>query len=84
VCVFDVLKAGVKSKGLFQAINPNARFGVFANTFLKEVCFRLQVNHLHPFKWIPCFEVTLTSKGGKESIGTKFNVVAHHQRVHSN
>jgi hypothetical protein len=82
--VFDVLKASVKSKGLFQAINPNARFGVFANTFLKEVCFPLQANHLHPFERIPCFEVMLTSEGGKESIGAKFNVVAHHQRVHSN
>jgi hypothetical protein len=82
--VFDGLKAGVKSKGLFQTINPNAQFGVFANRLLEEVCFPLQANCLHPFKQIPCFVVMLISKGEEESIGAKFNVVAHHQRVHSN
>ncbi len=84
VCVFDALKAGVKSKRLFQAINPNAQFGVFTNTFLEEVCISLQANCLHPFKPVPCFVVMLTSKGDKELIGIKFNVVAHHGRVHSN
>jgi hypothetical protein len=65
VCVFDVLEAGVKSKGVFQAINPNAQFGVFVNMFLEGVCFPLQANCLHLFKQMPCFVVTLTSKGDK-------------------
>jgi hypothetical protein len=81
--VFDVLEAGVKSKGVFQAINPNAQLGVFTNTFLEEDCVSLQANCLHPFKPVPCFVVTLTSKGDKELIGVKFNVVAHHGRVYS-
>jgi hypothetical protein len=71
VCVFDALKAGVKSKGLFQVINPNAQFGVFANIFLEEDCFPHQANSLHPLERIPCFVVTLTSKGDEESIRAK-------------
>jgi hypothetical protein len=71
-----MLKASIKREGLFRAINPNAQLGVFANMFLEEFCFHLQTNHLHPFEQIPCFVVTLTSKGDKELISAKFNVVA--------
>jgi hypothetical protein len=44
---------------------------------LKADCF-------HPFEWVPSFEVTVTAKAEKESVGAKFDVVAHHCGVHSN
>ena len=64
-------------------VNANARFGVLSNTFLEEVCFALKADRFHPFERAPSFEVTVTAKAEKESVGAKFDVVAHHSGVHS-
>jgi hypothetical protein len=63
VCLFAMLKAGIKSKGLVHMINANTQFGVFANTFFKEVCLPQQADGLHPFEWIPYFVMMGTPKG---------------------
>ena len=77
-------KAGVKSEGLIGAVDADARFGVFANTFFEEVGFALEADGVHPFKWVPNFKVSITAKAKEESVGTKSDVVAHHGRVHAN
>jgi len=79
-----VSEASVKGKGLVGAVNANARFGVLSDAFLEEVCFALKADHFRPFKWVPSFEVTVTAKAEKESVGAKFDVVAHHSGFHSN
>ena len=55
-------KTNVEGKGLVGAINANTRFGVFSDAFLKEVCFALKTDCLHPFKRVPNFEVTVAAK----------------------
>ena len=79
-----VSEASVKGKGLVGAVNANARFGTLSNAFLDEVCFALEADCFHPFKRVPSFEVTVTAKAEKESVGANFDVVAHHSGVHSN
>ncbi len=66
------------------AINTDSRFGVFSDAFLKEVCFALKTDRLHPFKRVPSFEVMVAAKAKEESVSTEFDVVAHHGGVHSN
>jgi hypothetical protein len=73
-----VSEASVKGKGLVSAVNANARFGVLSDAFLEEVCFALKADRFHPFERVPSFEVTVTAKAEKESVGAKFDVVAHH------
>ena len=63
-------------------VNANARFGVFSDTFLEEVCFALKANRFHPFERVPDFEMTFASKAKEESIRAEFDVVAHHGGVH--
>ena len=47
------------------------------------VCFPLQADCLHQFEWIPCFVATVAPEGEKKWVRAKFEVVAHHHRVHS-
>ena len=65
------------------AIDADTRFGVFSDTFLKEVCFALKADCLHPFERVPGFEVTVAAKAEEESVSAEFDVVAHHGGVHS-
>ena len=76
-------EAGVKSKGLVSAVDANARFGIFSDTFFKEVGFALKADGFHPFEWAPNFEVSITVKAKKEPVGAEFDVVAHHGRIHA-
>jgi hypothetical protein len=76
-------EASVKGEGLVGAIDTDARFGVFSDAFLKEVCFALKADCLHPFEWVPGFEVTVAAMAKEESVSTEFDVVAHHGGVHS-
>jgi len=76
-------EANVKDKGLVGTVNANARFGVLPDAFLEEVCFALKADRFHPFERVPSFEVTVAAKAEKESVGAKFDVVAHHCGVHS-
>ena len=78
-----VSEASVKGRGLVGTVNTNARFGVLSDAFLEEVCFALKADHFHPFERVPSFEVTVTAKAEKESVGAKFDVVAHHSGVYS-
>ena len=78
-----VSEASIKGKGLVGAVNANARFGVLSDAFLGDVCFSLKADRFHPFEWVPNFEVTVTAKAEKESVGAKVDVVAHHSGVHS-
>ena len=55
-------EASVKGEGLVSAIDADARFGVFPDAFLEEVCFALEADCLHPFKRVPGFEVTVAAK----------------------
>ncbi len=55
-------KINVEGKGLVGAINADTRFGVFSDAFLKEVCFALKTDPLHPFNRVPNFEVTVAAK----------------------
>ena len=77
-----VSEASNKGKGLVGAVNANAWFGVLSDVFLEEVCFALKADCFHPFERVPSFE-TVTAKAEKESVGAKFDVVAHHSGVHS-
>ncbi len=52
----------VEGKGLVSAVNADTRFGVFSDAFLKEVCFALETDHLHPFERVPNFDVTVAAK----------------------
>ena len=69
---------------LASTVNTNTRFGVLSDAFLEENCFALKADRFHPFERVPSFEVTVTAKAEKESVGAKFDVVAHHSGVHSN
>ena len=55
-------KTCVEGKDLVGPVNANARFGVLSDTFLEDVCFALKADHLHPFKRVPNFEVTVATK----------------------
>ncbi len=55
-------KACVEGKDLFDPVNANARFGVFSNAFLEEVCFALKADRLHPFERVSNFEVMIAAK----------------------
>ena len=76
-------EASVKGEGLVSAIDADARFGVFSHAFFEEVCFALEADGFHPFKWVPNFEVSITAKAEKESVGAEFDVVAHHGGIHA-
>ena len=78
-----VSEAGVKGKGLIGAVDADTRFGVFPDTFFEEVGFALEADGFHPFERVPHFEVSVTVKAEKESVGAESNVVAHHGRVHA-
>jgi hypothetical protein len=79
-----VSKASIKIKRLVSAINTNARLGVFSNAFFKEVCFALEADCFHPFKWVLNFEVTVATEAEEQLVSAEFDVVTHHCRVHSN
>ena len=78
-----VSEAGIKGKGLIGAVNADTRLGVFSDMFFKEVGFALEADGFHPFEWVPNFEVSITAKSKKESVGAEFDVVAHHGGVHA-
>ena len=59
-------------------------FEVLSNSLFKKVRFPLETDRLHPFKRIPNSVVKVAPETEKESIGTKFDVIAHHARVHPN
>ena len=65
------------------AVDANTRFGVFSNAFFAEVGFALKADGFHPFEWVPDFEVSITAKAEKESVGAEFDVVAHHGGIHA-
>jgi len=67
---------------LIRAVYADPGFEVLSNSLFKKVCFPLETDRLHPFRWIPNSVVTVTPETEKESIGTKFDVIAHHARVH--
>ena len=75
-------ETSVEGKGLVGAINADTRFGVFSDAFLKEDCFALKTDRLHPFERVPNFEVTVAAKAKEEPVSTEFDVVAHHGQVH--
>ena len=75
-------KACVEGKDLVGPVNANARFGVFSDTFLEEVCFALKANRFHSFERVPNFEVAYATKAKEESVSAEFDVVAHHGGVH--
>ncbi len=75
---FWLLKACVESKELVRTVYADPRFEVFSDSFIKEVRFALETDRLHPFERIANSVVTVISKVDKKSIGTEFNVVAHH------
>jgi hypothetical protein len=79
-----ISKAGIKSEGLVRAVYSDPGFEVLSNSLFKEVCFPLEANRLHPFEWVSNLVVAVAPKAEEESIGTKFDVIAHHVRVHSN
>ncbi len=62
VCRKGGLETGIKGKGLVSAADADTRFEVFADAFLKEVCFALETNCLHPFEQVPNFEVTFAAQ----------------------
>ena len=45
-------EAGVESEGLISSVNSHTRFGVFSNTFFKEVGFPMETYRFHPFKQV--------------------------------
>ena len=55
-------EASVKGEGLVSAIDADARFGVFPDAFLEEVCFALEADCLHPLERVSGFEVTVAAK----------------------
>ena len=55
-------KTCVEGKDLVDPVNTNAQFGVLSDTFLEDVYFALKADHLHPFKRVPNFEVTVATK----------------------
>jgi len=79
-----ISKAGVKSEGLICAAYPNSGFKVLSDSLFKEVRFSLETNRLHPFERVPNLVVAVAPKAEEESIGTKFDVIAHHARVYPN
>ena len=79
-----ISKAGVKSEGLIRAVYSNPGFKVFSDSLFEEVRFSLETNRLHPFERVPNPVVAVAPEAEEESIGTKFDVIAHHARVHPN
>ena len=73
----------IEGKGLVNTVNANTQFGVFSDVFLKEVCFALKIDCLHPFEWVPNVEVTVAAKAQEQSVSTEFDIVARHGGVHS-
>jgi hypothetical protein len=76
--VFMISKAGVKSKGLICAVYANPGFRVLSDSLFKEIRFTLETNCLHPFERVPNSVVAVASEAEEESIGTEFDVIAHH------
>ena len=64
-------------------VYANPRFEELSNLLFKKFHFPLETDRLHPFKQIPNSVVTVAPETEKESIGTKFDVIAHHALVHS-
>ena len=77
-----ISEARVKSKGLIRAVYTNPGFEVLSDTLFKKVRFSLETNRLHPFERVPNPVVAVTPEAKEKSIGTKFDVIAHHARVH--
>ena len=77
-----ILETGIKGKGLICTDDANPRFEVLSDAIGKKNCFSLETNRLHPFQRVPNPVVTVVSEAKEKSIGTKFDVIAHHARVH--
>ena len=45
--------------------------------------FQSVVSVLRSISWVPNFEVSITAKAEKESVGAEFDVVAHHGGIHA-
>ena len=67
---------------MIRAVYADPGFEVLSNSLFKKNRFPLETDRLHPFKRIPNSVVTVAPETEKESIGTKFDVIAHHARVH--
>ena len=77
-----ISETGIESEGLIHTIYADPRFGVLSDSLFEEIRFALETNRLHPFERIVNLVVTITPETEKTSIGTEFDVVAHHARVH--
>ena len=73
-----ISEAGVKSKGLIRAVYSDPGFEVLSDSFFKEVCLPLEANRLHPFEGVSNPVVAVAFEAEEESIGAKFDVIAHH------
>ena len=67
---------------MIHTVYPDPRFEVLSGSLFEKIRFTLETVHLHPFTRIANSVVTVTLETEKESIGTEFDVVAHHARVH--
>ena len=77
-------KAGIKAKDLVNLVHSYSGLRVFTNSLLEEICFPLKANHFHPLERVANIVMSVATKVEKKSIGTEFDVIAHHGRVHSN
>jgi hypothetical protein len=79
-----ISEAGVKSKGLILAVYSDPGFEILSDSLFKEVCLPLEANRLHPFEGVSNPVMAVAPEAEEELIGAKFDVIAHHVRVHSN
>ena len=80
-----ISKADFKSERLIRVVYSNPGFKVLSDSLFKEVCFSLETNRLHSLKQVPNPVVAVSHEAEEVSIGTKFDVIAHHaKRVHPN
>jgi hypothetical protein len=65
------------------ACSIDSTFCVFAHSFLKEVCFALEGNSIHPWEWVDYIVDSRLFHFAEEAICTELNVLVHEGCIHT-
>ena len=65
------------------ACSIDSTFCIFAHSFLKEVCFALEGNSIHPWEGVDYIVDSRLFQFTEEAIGTESNVLVHEDCIHT-
>ena len=71
-------ETGIKAEELVGVVYSNSGLRVFTHALLKEICFPLETDHIHPLKRVANIVMSGAAEVEEKLVSTKFDVITHH------